>query len=86
MIGVRISHYRKIASLTDYILVSQNKPSVEHFVKQPDGHWLLFDAEGLEAKTSWHPSAVNSPSLKFMTRSTSAPRKPTMGLNLRCGK
>ena len=27
-------------TLTDYILVSQNKPFVEHFAKQPDGNWI----------------------------------------------
>ncbi len=27
-------------TLTDYILVSQNKPFVEHFFKQTDGKWL----------------------------------------------
>ena len=27
-------------TLTDYILVSQDKPFVEHFTKQPDGYWL----------------------------------------------
>jgi Uma2 family endonuclease len=27
-------------TLTDYILVSQDKPFVEHFAKQPDGNWI----------------------------------------------
>ncbi len=27
-------------TLTDYILVSQDKPFVEHFFKQADGKWL----------------------------------------------
>ncbi|MGD9563549.1 MAG: Uma2 family endonuclease [Pyrinomonadaceae bacterium] len=27
-------------SLTDYILVSQEKPFIEHFIKQPGGDWL----------------------------------------------
>ncbi len=27
-------------TLTDYVLVSQDKPFVEHFSKQPDGKWL----------------------------------------------
>jgi hypothetical protein len=27
-------------ALTDYILVSQDKPFVEHFSKQTDGNWL----------------------------------------------
>jgi Uma2 family endonuclease len=27
-------------TLTDYILVSQDKPFVEHFIKQTDGNWI----------------------------------------------
>ncbi len=27
-------------TLTDYVLVSQDKPFVEHFVKQTDGNWI----------------------------------------------
>ncbi|NOT46218.1 MAG: Uma2 family endonuclease, partial [Acidobacteria bacterium] len=27
-------------ALTDYILVSQDRPFVEHFIRQPDGDWV----------------------------------------------
>jgi len=30
-------------------LVSQDKPQVEHFAKQPDGTWSYLDYAGLEA-------------------------------------
>jgi Uma2 family endonuclease len=36
-------------SLKDYVLVSQTKPHVEHFHRQPDDSWDLQDAIGLEA-------------------------------------
>ncbi|NJM54486.1 MAG: Uma2 family endonuclease [Blastocatellia bacterium] len=29
-------------TLTDYILVSQDKPQVEHFIRQDDGSWKVF--------------------------------------------
>ena len=35
-------------SLTDYILVSQFEPIVEHFVRQPDGSWTLHIYQGLD--------------------------------------
>ena len=35
-------------TLTDYILVSQDKPQVEHFAKQADGSWLLRVYTALE--------------------------------------
>ena len=35
-------------SLKDYLLVSQTKPHVEHFRRQPDDTWNLQEAVGLE--------------------------------------
>ncbi len=37
-------------TLTDYILVSQDKPLVEHFIKQPDGTWKYFYFNSLESE------------------------------------
>lgn len=34
-------------TLTDYILVSQKRPFIEHFVHQPDGKWLMSATSGL---------------------------------------
>jgi len=38
-----------IETLEDYILISQNKPSVEHYVKQKNGGWEKNEIEGLDA-------------------------------------
>jgi Uma2 family endonuclease len=35
-------------TLTDYLLVSQNAPIVEHYIKQESGDWLLKEYHGLE--------------------------------------
>ena len=35
-------------TLTDYILVSQDEPIVEHFVRQEDNSWTLFTYVGLD--------------------------------------
>ena len=35
-------------TLTDYILVSQDKPQVEHFIRQEDNSWKLFVYLGLK--------------------------------------
>jgi Uma2 family endonuclease len=37
-------------TLTDYILVSQDKPLVEYYVKQPDDTWKYFFYNSLEAE------------------------------------
>jgi Uma2 family endonuclease len=39
--GDKFEHYQTIASLRDYVLVSQKKARVEHFRKQDDGTWVL---------------------------------------------
>ena len=36
-------------TLTDYLLVSQTAPLVEHYAKQPDGSWVLREYHGLQA-------------------------------------
>jgi Uma2 family endonuclease len=39
--GEKFEHYRSIPSFHEYVLVSQSKSLVDHFVKQPDGSWLM---------------------------------------------
>lgn len=38
--GDKFEQYRNIGSLTEYILVSQDRCRVEQFTRQPDGTWL----------------------------------------------
>lgn len=47
--GQKFEFYRSLPSLQEYILVSQDRPSVDRFVRQQNGQWLLFDYHGLEA-------------------------------------
>ena len=42
--GKKFEQYRTLASLTDYLLVAQDKALVEHYSRQPEGRWLLFVA------------------------------------------
>ena len=37
-------------TLTDYILVSQDKPVIEHFVRGTNGSWILSRSIGLQAE------------------------------------
>jgi Uma2 family endonuclease len=41
--GEKFEQYRKLASLAEYVLIAQDRPHVEHFVKQTDGGWLLSE-------------------------------------------
>ena len=46
--GGKFAHYRKIATLREYLLVSQDQPGIERYVRQGDV-WILTEAVGLEA-------------------------------------
>lgn len=46
--GVKSQHYRQIASLQEYVLVSQDRPVIERYVRQADGDWLLTEFSGLD--------------------------------------
>ena len=41
--GEKFQQYRKLPSLEDYILVSQDRRLIEHYSRQPDGRWLLSE-------------------------------------------
>ena len=45
----QFDHYRTVDSLTDYLLLWQDDPTIEHFVRQTGGQWLLTATKGLEA-------------------------------------
>ena len=41
--GTKWSHYRRIPSLRDYLLVSQREARIEHYQRNDDGTWTLRD-------------------------------------------
>ena len=45
--GDKFAGYRKIHSLREYILVSQDKPLIERYIRQGDA-WVLTETEGLD--------------------------------------
>jgi Uma2 family endonuclease len=47
--GKKFSHYRQIASLREYLLVSQEEAKIERFLRNDNGTWTLTEAAGLEA-------------------------------------
>jgi Uma2 family endonuclease len=48
--GGKFAHYRQLPTVQEYILVSQDRPLVERFVRQADGSWLLTEFAGLETR------------------------------------
>ena len=47
--GTKFKAYQTIDSLKEYVLVSQDRPLVEQFVRSGDGKWTYAAAEGLES-------------------------------------
>ncbi|MHB2020111.1 MAG: Uma2 family endonuclease [Candidatus Xenobia bacterium] len=43
--GGKFANYRQVPSITDYVLAAQDRMSVEHYARQPDGSWLLHAYE-----------------------------------------
>lgn len=47
--GRKWEHYRKLPSLREYLLVSQEEPRVERFARQGEIAWLFSEVAGLDA-------------------------------------
>jgi Uma2 family endonuclease len=47
--GEKFHRYRRwLPTLTDYVLVAQDRPLLDHYHRQDDGTWALRTLEGLE--------------------------------------
>ncbi len=46
--GDKFAHYRRLASLRDYVLVSQRRPRLEHYTRRGED-WVLREIDGLDA-------------------------------------
>ena len=47
--GEKFARYRRIDTLQEYLLVAQDAPHVEHYVRQDDGSWRFTETDGLNA-------------------------------------
>ncbi len=46
--GRKFEHYRRIPSLREYLLISQEEPRIEQFFRRETNEWVLRDAIGLD--------------------------------------
>jgi Uma2 family endonuclease len=51
----KFERYKTIESLTDYVLVSQDRPRLEHFSRQPDGDWSRAELTGTDSALVLNP-------------------------------
>ena len=48
--GDKLYRYRRwLPTLTDYVLVAQDRPVMDHYQRTPTGRWELETLEGLDA-------------------------------------
>jgi len=57
--GEKFAHYRRLESLAEYLLISQDKSRVEQYVRQPDNQWLMSEVSKAEER-------IELPSIKCM--------------------
>jgi Uma2 family endonuclease len=57
--GEKLQAYRAIESLQEYLLVSQTRPHITHYVKQPNGEWYSSDIVGLTSIITLNSTNTN---------------------------
>jgi Uma2 family endonuclease len=45
--GLKLREYQTLESLQEYLIVSQDKPHIERYHRQPDGNWLATQAKDM---------------------------------------
>lgn len=68
----KLEHYRRTPSVAEVLLVSQDRPRVEHWVRQGDGRWIVEDIQDLETPVEL-PSVGCALDLKRLYRGVLSP-------------
>jgi len=59
--GQKFAHYRRLASLSDYLTVAQDKPRIDHWTRQSEHSWLLVEFFDLQQTISLPSINCNLP-------------------------
>jgi Uma2 family endonuclease len=59
--GDKFNAYRKLEPMREYLLISQDRPLIESFVRRTDGTWLFSAWEGLETTARVSTPAIELP-------------------------
>ena len=55
--GDKAEHYRRLDSLKEYVLIAQDRPLVERYVRQPNDEWVF--SEAYESDSMVHVSSID---------------------------
>ncbi len=76
----KFTHYQKVPSVQEYVLVSQDRLLVERFVRQADGSWQRTSFEGLAETFAFASVPVQIP-LAEIYRGVTFPETPSNPMN-----
>ena len=48
--GKKLAQYQQIPSLKEYVLIAQDEPRIDHYVRRADNEWLVSIVVGMGAK------------------------------------
>jgi Uma2 family endonuclease len=74
--GAKFRHYREIPTLQEYVLVAQDQPLVERYVRQANGSWVLTTFTGLSSTFEFASVPVRIPMAEIY-RGVEFPEKPS---------
>lgn len=66
--STKFEHFKKIPTLSEYILVAQDRPFIESFVRQPDQTWLYRAFEGLDQEFQLASIGISLPMSEIFAR------------------
>jgi Uma2 family endonuclease len=46
--GGKFAYYRSLPSFMEYVLIAQDTPHIEHFLRQPNKRWTLYETDAIE--------------------------------------
>lgn len=68
--GTKATQYRRIPSLREHVLISQERPHVEVLSRQADGNWLLREVSDLDQVVTLSSVSVSLPMREIYDRIT----------------
>ena len=71
--GAKFALYQRLPSLIEYVLVSQNTPQVETYLRQAGGTWLYSRVDSLETEVVFQTLSIRMPLSELYDRVTFAP-------------
>jgi Uma2 family endonuclease len=78
--GAKFEHYQKVPSVQEYVLIAQDRPFVERYVRQADGSWSYTSFDGLAATYPFASVAVQIPLAEIYHGVTFPERTDTPGI------